>query len=90
MSLRSGKLPFLAAKMSFFTIRGKPARRGRESAQNNPLAKTLLFRLHWLGFWGRVGLVKGTTFPLFTLDCTARHWRALLFLGFSISAEWQG
>jgi hypothetical protein len=45
----------------------------------------MIFRLHRIGFWGKVGLATEHEIPRFTPDCTARHWRALLFLGFAYS-----
>jgi hypothetical protein len=54
---------------------------GPKIGAKQPVSETMIFRLHWIGFSGRVGLVPEHEIPRFTPDCTARHWRALLFVG---------
>jgi hypothetical protein len=68
----------------------KPPGGSRKSAQNNPLAKTCFFACIGSGFRGKSVLPQTYEFPRFTPDCTARHWRALLFVGFASPENLQG
>jgi hypothetical protein len=57
---------------------------GPKIGAKQPVSESIIFRLHRIGFWGKVGFSRHEI-PRFTPDCTARHWRALLFLGFTNS-----
>jgi hypothetical protein len=61
---------------------------GPKIGANQPVSESMIFRLQWIGFWGKVGFSRHEI-PRFTPDCTARHWRALLFLGFAYSKHHQ-
>jgi hypothetical protein len=62
---------------------------GPKIGAKQPVSERVIFRLHWIGFWGKVGLATEHEIPRFTPDCTARHWRALLFLSFAYSESYQ-
>ena len=49
----------------------------------------MLFRLTWDLISGRVGFARTQHSPVST-GITARHWRALLFVGFAFSLESRG
>jgi len=61
---------------------------GRKPAQNDPLAENKFPLDSWPDF-GESRFATTRISPVST-GTTARHWRALLFLGCFISAEWQG
>src|ERR1022692_4731248 len=62
----------------------KPPGGAEKSAQNNPLAK-VHFSLASDRVLGESRSCRRNEIPRFTPDCTARHWRALLFLGYVVS-----
>jgi hypothetical protein len=61
--------------------------KGRKSAQNSPSRKDGFFRLTWVLFSEKFGVATHPFISPVSTGITARHWRALLFLGFGISSK---
>jgi hypothetical protein len=66
----------------------KAAGKGPKIGAKQPVSENMIFRLHWAAFWERFALAEGNELLRFA-GSTARHWRALLFVGFAISENQQ-
>ena len=74
-----GMYEAVALHSCLLLVASRPSR-GAGNRRKTPVAETCFFRLTWVLISGRVGLATDRLSPVST-GITARHWRALLFLG---------